>query len=47
MNKYSEQKLNKRNKNTAKQTNRISATFDINHHHHHHHHHHLFAFIHI
>jgi len=30
MNKCSEKKLNKRNKNRAKQTNRISATFDIN-----------------
>ena len=29
MNKYSKLKLNKRNKNTAKQAKRISATFDI------------------
>jgi len=29
MNKYSKQILNKRNKNTAKQTTRISTTFDI------------------
>jgi len=28
MNKYSKQKLNERTKNTAKQTKRISATFD-------------------
>jgi len=27
MNKYSKQKLNERTKNTAKQTNRINATF--------------------
>ena len=29
MNKYSKQKLNERNKNTAKQTKRRRATFDI------------------
>jgi len=29
MNKYSKQKLNKRNKNTAKQAKRISTKFDI------------------
>jgi len=32
-NKYNIQKLNKRSKNTAKQTKRISRTLDIDHHH--------------
>ena len=29
MNKYSEQKLNERNKNTARETKRIGTTFDV------------------